>query len=63
MITDMVQVKVLWMVYFRQLGTDGRLIAEFRVRSPFMTFDLKAGAVKVDVLGNVDIYETIFVDL
>ena len=50
-------------VYFRQLGTDGRLIAEFRVRSPFMTFDLKAGAVKVDVMGNVDIYETIFVDL
>lgn len=50
-------------IIFRQLGTDGRLIAEFVVKSPFTTFDIKDGAVKVDVLGNVDIYETIFVYL
>jgi len=50
-------------VIFRQLGTDGRLIAEFVVKSPFTAFDIKDGAVKVDVLGNVDIYETIFVYL
>ena len=50
-------------VIFRQLGTDGKLLAEFVVNSPFTVFDLKEGAVKVDVLGNVDIYETIFVYL
>ena len=51
------------MVLFRQIGTDGRLIAEFVVKSPYTEFDLKEGAVKVDVLGEVDIYETIFVYL
>ncbi len=50
-------------IIFRQFGTDGSLLAEFVVKSPFTTFDLKNGAVKVDVLGDVDIYETIFVDL
>ena len=51
------------MVLFRQLGTDGSLIAEFAVRSAYSEFDLKEGAVKVDVLGDVDIYESIFVYL
>lgn len=50
-------------VYFRQLKTDGSLAAEFVVDSPSMTFDIKNGAVKVDVLGDVDIYECIFVYL
>ena len=50
-------------ILFRQLGTDGSLIAEFIVRSPYSEFDLKEGAVKVDVLGDVDIYESIFVYL
>lgn len=50
-------------VLFRQLATDGSLVAEFVIRSPFNTYDIKEGAVKVDVLGNVEIYETIFVDL
>jgi hypothetical protein len=50
-------------ILFRQLGTDGSLVAEFIVRSPYTTFNLKNGAVKVDVLGDVEIYETIFVDL
>jgi hypothetical protein len=50
-------------VLFRQLGADGRLVAEFVVKSPYTEFDLKEGAVKVDVLGEVDIYETIFVYL
>ena len=48
---------------FRQLNTKGELVAEFVVRSPYTEFDLKEGAVKVDVLGEVDIYETIFVYL
>jgi len=51
------------MILFRQLGTDGSLIAEFIVKSPYSEFDLKEGAVKVDVLGDVDIYESIFVYL
>lgn len=50
-------------VIFRQLNTKGELVAEFVVRSPYTEFDLKEGSVKVDVLGEVDIYETIFVYL
>ena len=50
-------------VIFRQISTDGSLVAEFIVKTPFSTFDIKNGAVKVDVLGDVEIYETIFVDL
>lgn len=50
-------------VLFRQIAADGSLVAEFVVKSPYTEFDLKKGAVKVDVLGDVDIYETIFVYL
>lgn len=50
-------------LFFRQIKTDGSLAAEFIVDSPSMTFDIKNGAVKVDVLGDVDIYECIFVYL
>ena len=50
-------------LFFRQIKTDGTLAAEFVVDSPSMTFDLKNGAVKVDVVGDVDIYECIFVSL
>jgi hypothetical protein len=50
-------------VLFRQLNTKGELVAEFVVRSPYTEFDLKEGSIKVDVLGEVDIYETIFVYL
>ena len=50
-------------ILFRQLNTKGELVAEFVVRSPYTEFDLKEGSVKVDVLGEVDIYETIFVYL
>lgn len=51
------------LVLFRQLRTDGSLVAEFVVRSPYTTFDLKEGAVKVDILGDVSVYENIFVYL
>lgn len=50
-------------VIFRQLRTDGSLVAEFVVKSSYSTFDLKDGAVKVDVLGEVAVYENIFVYL
>jgi hyaluronoglucosaminidase len=50
-------------VIFRQLDTKGGLVAEFVVRTPYTEFDLKQGSIKVDVLGEVDIYETIFVYL
>ena len=50
-------------IIFRQLNTKGELVAEFVVRSPYTEFDLKEGSIKVDVLGDVDIYETIFVYL
>ena len=50
-------------VYVRQLGTDGRLVAELLLTSSCSTFYLKHGAVKIDILGNVDIYELIFVSL
>lgn len=50
-------------VLFRQLRTDGSLVAEFVLKSPFTTFDLKEGAVKVDILGDITVYENIFVYL
>lgn len=50
-------------LFFRQLRTDGSLAAEFILDSPSTTFDIKNGAVKVDIIGDVDIYECIFVYL
>lgn len=51
------------MVFLRQLAADGSLVAEFVVTSPYMSMELKKGAVKVDILGNVELFETIFVSL
>ena len=48
---------------FRQLANDGSLVAEHILSSPYSEFDLKEDAVKVDVSGDIDIYETIFVYL
>lgn len=50
-------------VFFRQLATDGSLVAEFVLKSEYTSFDLKKGAVKVDVVGDAEIYECIFVNL
>ena len=50
-------------VFFRQFGKDGNLIAEFIIKSTYSEFPIKEGAVVADVLGNVDIYESIFVNL
>jgi len=50
-------------VLFRQIGTDGSLIAEHVVDTPCATFSLKKGAVKVDVIGTLAVYENIFVSL
>ena len=50
-------------LYFRQLATDGSLLAEFKLNSSCTTFDIKTGAVKVDVVGDAEIYECIFVNL
>ena len=50
-------------IIFRQLRTDGSLVAEFILKSPYTSFDLKEGAVKVDILGDVQVYENIFVYL
>ena len=50
-------------VFFRQLATDGSLVAEFKLNSACTSFDIKTGAVKVDVVGDVEIYECIFVNL
>ena len=50
-------------VFFRQLATDGSLVAEFILKSEYASFNLKTGAVKVDVVGDAEIYECIFVNL
>lgn len=50
-------------LFFRQLATDGSLVAEFILNSAYTSFDLKHGAVKVDVVGDAEIYECIFVNL
>lgn len=51
------------MVIFRQLAGDGSLVAEKIVREPYIEMEVKPGVVKVDILGKVDVYETIFVSL
>lgn len=50
-------------VFFRQFATDGSLLAEFKLNSACTSFDIKHGAVKVDVVGDAEIYECIFVNL
>ena len=50
-------------VFFRQLATDGSLVAEFILKSEYASFNLKTGAVKVDIVGDAEIYECIFVNL
>ncbi|MBE6232942.1 MAG: hypothetical protein E7118_00530 [Bacteroidales bacterium] len=50
-------------VFLRQLASDGSLVAEFVVKAPYTSMEIKNGAVKVDVLGKVEIFETIFVSL
>ena len=48
---------------FRQLAADGSLIAEAILRGPYFEMEIKEGAVKVDVLGDVELFETIFISL
>ena len=50
-------------MFFRQLATDGSLVAEFVLKSEYASFDLNKGAVKVDVVGDAEIYECIVVNL
>lgn len=50
-------------VIVRQIAKDGSLIAEKVVRQPYIEMEVKPGTVKVDILGNVEVFETIFVDM
>lgn len=45
----------------RQVADNGTYLAEFPVESSYFDFDIKEGASKVEVLGNVEIFETIFI--
>jgi hypothetical protein len=49
------------MVLFRQLSKEGRLIAELLVKHPYVEMEIKPGTVAVDVLGDIELFETIFV--
>ena len=49
------------MVLFRQLSKEGRLIAELLVKNPYVEMEIKPGTVAVDVLGDIELFETIFV--
>ena len=48
-------------VLFRQLSREGKLLAELLVRNPYIEMEIKPGAVTVDLLGEVELFETIFV--
>lgn len=49
------------MVLFRQLSKEGGLIAELLVKNPYVEMEIKPGTVAVDVLGDIELFETIFV--
>ena len=48
-------------VIVRLADAAGSYVAEFPVNSPYFDFAVKDNAVKVEVLGNVEIFETVFV--
>lgn len=48
-------------VIVRLSDAEGRYTAEFCIETSYLEFELKADAVKVEVIGDVDILETVFV--
>ena len=50
-------------VLFRQLSKEGKLLAELVVRRPYVEMEIKPGTAVVDVLGEIELFETIFVNL
>lgn len=45
----------------RLVAADGKYVAEFPVSTSYFEFDIKDNAVKVEILGEVKIFETIFI--
>ena len=48
-------------VIVRLSDAEGRYTAEFCIESSYLEFELKDDAIKVEVIGDVDIFETVFV--
>lgn len=49
-------------VLFRQLSKDGKLIAELLVKNPYVEMEIKPEVTIIDILGEVELFETIFVN-
>lgn len=48
-------------VIVRLVAPDGTYVAEFPVNTPYFEFEIKGNTSKVEVIGDVDIFETVFV--
>lgn len=48
-------------IIVRLVAADGSFVAEFPVTTSYFEFAIKDNAVKVEVLGNMEIFETVFV--
>lgn len=48
-------------VIARLVDADGRYVAEFPITTSYFEFAIKDNAVKVELLGNMEVFETIFV--
>ena len=48
-------------VIVRLSDKSGKYTAEFLVRSSYFRFDMKGNAVKVEVIGDVPVFDTVFV--
>lgn len=48
-------------IYVRQVSSDGGYIAEYPVKSAYFEFEIKADAAKVEIVGNADVFEAVFV--
>ena len=49
-------------IYVRQVSADGTYIAEYPVSTAYFEFEIKGNAAKVEIVGNADVFEAVFVE-
>ena len=49
-------------IYVRQMLPDGTYVAEYPVSTSYFEFEIKGNAAKVEIVGNADVFEAVFVE-
>lgn len=49
-------------IYVRQVSADRTYIAEYPVSTAYFEFEIKGNAAKVEIVGNADVFEAVFVE-